>query len=400
MGNHSFWTETRGSATVAINTGTPKYLGSLFRFEQTARLRGDPENPDSYLQAPIPPLMDEDGRLFVVDRDAHRIAVFDASGSYLTSIGREGDGPGDLRTPSRIRMENGLLHVSSRAYPPRLTRFRTDGSVVDVRTAQAPIFGPIPSYLDMTPDGTGLLITGTLEAENGDGFMTMAITTLSQDGDTLGVVSTPRVTIHRLVEADIMGLRQHAFDIQFAPYPQILFLSPDQIVTASGQADEIRYHDLRGRLTRTVRTGIPAARVTEADRQRALQLLDEAVQLTEAEPAGPRADLTAAFARARREHPFFAEPKARWDRMHVDDRGYLWLRAPSPTAYSGLENQAHHYYLISPQGENLGSCTWPAVTEGRVQRGHLLAIITDADTGDRIPTVYRIEPDLPGLKYP
>lgn len=45
---------------------------------------------------------DASGNLYVLDDGNHRVQIFDASGRFLRSVGREGEGPGEFTMPSRI----------------------------------------------------------------------------------------------------------------------------------------------------------------------------------------------------------------------------------------------------------------------------------------------------------
>jgi DNA-binding beta-propeller fold protein YncE len=54
----------------------------------------------------------ERGRLYVVDTDAHAVAVFDAAGNYLSTIGRPGGGEGEFNFPLDAAVDpEGNLYV-------------------------------------------------------------------------------------------------------------------------------------------------------------------------------------------------------------------------------------------------------------------------------------------------
>lgn len=93
-----------------------------------------------------------DGRFLVADGGARNLKLFDARGSYLTSIGREGDGPGEFRHPYRLaEMADGQLA----ALDPVLARVTvfSPGGAFD-RTYR------IPQALD--PTGTAINLRGLL----------------------------------------------------------------------------------------------------------------------------------------------------------------------------------------------------------------------------------------------
>lgn len=55
------------------------------------------------------------------------------------------------------------------------------------------------------------------------------------------------------------------------------------------------------------------------------------------------------------------------------------------------------FLVLSPEGEFLGTTTMPDA--GSVSRGHLLTMAEDPETGEHLPTVYRIRAAVPGLGY-
>jgi len=105
-------------------------LENLVRFDIS-----DPDLPDVSFANPLvftdPSLImgqlagvavDNDGRVFVADRDNSAIYLFDKDGSYETTIGGAGDGPGEFRTLRNIAAGSGYLHAFDMSQR-RITRF-------------------------------------------------------------------------------------------------------------------------------------------------------------------------------------------------------------------------------------------------------------------------------------
>lgn len=59
-------------------------------------------------------LADSSGRVFIGDYNANKIHVYHSDGSYLSSIGREGDGPGEFRRISQMRIGSELIYIFDR----------------------------------------------------------------------------------------------------------------------------------------------------------------------------------------------------------------------------------------------------------------------------------------------
>src|SRR5690606_2841317 len=71
----------------------------------------------------------DDGRLWIADRINHRIVALDADGRELLSLGREGAGPGELRSPEAVAVADSgvfVLDLGNR----QLQRLAFDGRLV------------------------------------------------------------------------------------------------------------------------------------------------------------------------------------------------------------------------------------------------------------------------------
>jgi hypothetical protein len=105
-------------------------LENLVRFDVS-----DPSIPEISFNSPIaftdPSLImgqitevvvDESGRVFVADRDNSSVYMFDKDGKYITTIGGEGDGPGEFRSLRNLAAGSGYLHAFDMSQR-RITRF-------------------------------------------------------------------------------------------------------------------------------------------------------------------------------------------------------------------------------------------------------------------------------------
>ncbi|MFC1493287.1 6-bladed beta-propeller [candidate division KSB1 bacterium] len=74
---------------------------------------GDLENKDENynLYNALDLTKDNDGNFYIVDNGNHRIQVFDNSGKYIRTIGRQGQGPGEFTYPGNINIMNDSLFI-------------------------------------------------------------------------------------------------------------------------------------------------------------------------------------------------------------------------------------------------------------------------------------------------
>jgi hypothetical protein len=74
--------------------------------------------------------VDEDGRIYVLDRQANQLRIFAPDGSHLQSVGRTGEGPGEFRAANGMRWiaPDSLVVVDQRG--DRYTILTRDGTFV------------------------------------------------------------------------------------------------------------------------------------------------------------------------------------------------------------------------------------------------------------------------------
>ena len=97
--------------SVVTNSGTPPVLD--WTLDTTRVFGGDESGPATFYQA-RPALIDVDsqGRIYVLEPGEYRVTVFDSTGEALTSMGRQGEGPGELAWPLSVSAgEDGFTYV-------------------------------------------------------------------------------------------------------------------------------------------------------------------------------------------------------------------------------------------------------------------------------------------------
>lgn len=106
-----------------------------------------------------------DGGFAVLEQVPAEIRVFDSSGQFRHRIGREGDGPGEFRSPVELAVLEGdtILVWDRRAQ--RLSWFSADGTLERERTLREP--GGIRTIrrVALSPSGAALVLGATTTAE-------------------------------------------------------------------------------------------------------------------------------------------------------------------------------------------------------------------------------------------
>ncbi len=374
--------------TVARTTGGALFAGNIFTFEPIVRLHQDPANIQSLMTAPTQFLEGPHGRYYVPDYRDGRIAVFDAQGHYVQDIGRRGEGPGEF-VSLRLQSIIGDTISTFDFQLQRGTRFGTDGHLIDV--FRLPIGGGFAVGLQCHPDGR--LIVDTVEGtdRNGVGSTSSRVTIYASAGDdTLGHVATGFVEENQMqmIEMPDGSVSTLSSDMPYASHASCFYIPGLGIVATEGEQPEIRRYDLRGRLTHLFVAELEERPLTEAVKsayeERLWQRRVERARELGREPQPVREI----------KYPdsigFFG-----W--ATGDQSGYVWLADVWSTAEHS-EERGFVFHVFDPAGRYLGLAEAPA-SRFRIQGDKLMAIIEDPDTGENVPTVFRIVPAIDGLTY-
>jgi len=96
--------EKKNEITIVSNPIGPKYKNHLFKMEEDLRI-GEKTGEEEYLFSyPRGIVVDNKMNIYVLDQNLRHIQVYNANGSYIQTIGRKGQGPGELSNPLSIHM--------------------------------------------------------------------------------------------------------------------------------------------------------------------------------------------------------------------------------------------------------------------------------------------------------
>jgi hypothetical protein len=389
---HEFITRTEEGMVTAVNRGGPRFTEPIFRFEEVLELREDPGNEASFLYRPRGFVQDEAGRFYVNDYGNRRIAVFDASGAFSRGMGRAGEGPGEFRYLFDLQVEGGIVQAFDHELN-RLTRFRTDGTLLDVVT-----LGTIPVDLGLgnvlegflTPDER-LVLRSQQDIPDPDFQISRnRLVVLDAEHRLLWETATPEYK--HVTWAVFRGRRGLGVMLPFPRTGSISFQPEQGVLVSPGDAPILLRYDLDGNVVRRIRLELEARPFTAGDRSRVLQDYDR--RIAEASEA------TAEQLRATKEALIFPEFWPWWEGAGLDDAGRIWLGTAEHGADRETAGGGTFYKVLDPRGEYLGDARVPPLRYTRFSRGRLLGQRTDPETGAEHLVVFRIVPAVAGLKYP
>lgn len=117
-----------GDVIVVKNPKEPLYRTPVLELTEDLSL-GGPDALGDYAFSQIRHFaVDDSGAIYVLDyKDAH-VKVFEASGKYLRTIGRKGQGPGELEAPRSVSIDRAAGELAVLQTSRRMSFFKLDGT--------------------------------------------------------------------------------------------------------------------------------------------------------------------------------------------------------------------------------------------------------------------------------
>jgi len=322
------------------------------------------------------------------------MAVFNPQGDFVRSFGKVGDGPGEFRSMYLLHIVGDVLSIHDTIHL-RTTLYKTDGTLLEVISNTKKLSGF--QRLHRTPDNRFVYelprvpeVEGVEldNADGWDGWMGRQVIVTNADDDTLALVQTPFVKNFYTYS---YGSGGGSASMAYSGEAEAIYVPGRGILVSTGLLPEIEWYDLEGDLSKRLRFELNQEPVTSKDKSAIRRRMEESFERNQGRvPPG--------WDSARRKALKFHEYKAFWDRVIIDDAGYLWLGIPEErdhlSSFSG-----HLYRVISPDGEYLGNSRLPT-RNGNVTQGLFLGYVIDEETLGAIPTVFRIVPIVADLDYP
>jgi len=116
-----------GGVTIVKNPKEPLYKTPILELKEDLSL-GGPEAQGDYAFGQIRTfVVDDEGAIYVLDTKSSHVKVFDKSGKYVRTIGRKGQGPGELENPMTLSFNRTSGELAVHQASRRMSYFTTDG---------------------------------------------------------------------------------------------------------------------------------------------------------------------------------------------------------------------------------------------------------------------------------
>ncbi|HSM09158.1 MAG TPA: 6-bladed beta-propeller [Gemmatimonadota bacterium] len=322
----------------------------------------DGEGPELFGQVSAV-LLGREGDLYVLDGQASEVRVFGPDGTFRRTLGRAGQGPGELNRPAGMALDSeGRLWIMNWGNA-RYTAFDASTGELHRETRRLASFAALPwpgrfDELDRLVDiGLG---------RNGDPVVLRTDTAF---------VPVDTLSLPKAAEEDQIMFRRDGMMVMsamepFAPRPAWAPRPHDGIVMGMGAEYRLHRVGFDGDTTMTVELLRDPARVSEAERDSAMAAWEEMAERTR----GATPD----------RQPRVRETKPAHGALFVDDRDRIWVQASRAEAGPAWD-------IFGEDGRFLGQVSVPLPPGFPTPsvRNDRLALVTELDG---VPTVvvYRI----------
>lgn len=277
--------------------------------------------------------VDQDGNIYVMDRGSFRIQKFNKDGSYIQTIGRRGQGPGELERPTFLTLdEEGNIFVK-------------DGSKIQIfnRDDQFERSFPIPlnsNHFKITREGNFL----------GERRTIMPPDNLSEDVVLMNDKSTVLKTIASFssIKMDSMFNREDRFTILA---PELCFCPSMKDYAVYGFPSEYRLFvvDSSGNVIKIIEKSEPAEKISGKERNKIIDILMDDIASRKSARQVLRGELekNVLISKFR---PFF-------DKIRIDEKGNIYaeklksyLSDEKGYGFDFFNNQGYYLYRIKITG--------------------------------------------------
>jgi hypothetical protein len=117
-----------GDVTIVKNPKEPLYKTPVLELEEDLSLGGAKAQGDYAFGQVRTFAVDDAGSIYVLDTQSAHVKVFDKSGKYVRTIGRKGQGPGELDGPRMLSINKAKGELSVLEISRRMSFFKLDGT--------------------------------------------------------------------------------------------------------------------------------------------------------------------------------------------------------------------------------------------------------------------------------
>lgn len=312
------------------------------------------------------------GAIAVADAMAREIRIFDEAGLHVSTVGGEGEGPGEFTSLWWIAELGGDSIAAVDNLNARISMFDGDGEFARAFQVPRPDGAAAPNIVGFLGDGEAVFHARTAPPSQDAGKTSTVLVFTVRDGEVSAEVGE---FVDRKLGANGLGL---GFGGQ-----AVLAVADSLIWYAHTSRFEFRVVDRDGSVLRIVRVNRTPRPVTEEDMAQARARVEESLARQGATAATARRIMETEFADT---HPVHGQ-------MLVDALRYLWVAGSRRSLLDSdhPEERQERWDVFDPDGRLLGRVTTPdGFRVAQIGEAFVLGVHTDALGVERV-RLYRLE---------
>jgi hypothetical protein len=175
--------ETRDGVRCVVNPAEPMEKAVIATAKELWRIGGETDDENEFFGVITQLLTDKKGDVYLLDAQLNQVKVFSASGEFIRSIGREGEGPGEFRSGvGMFFTDDGKIAVMQVA-PGRIVLLTPEGEPAGEHPLPVREDGGMVILLGGSSRGGNLVIAGAVNAFSEGRFdQTRYLARLALDG--------------------------------------------------------------------------------------------------------------------------------------------------------------------------------------------------------------------------
>lgn len=186
--------EIVGGIKLIANPETPKFGSFAFELEEDLAI-GDVEDEDYFFPRRVTLSVDDAGNIYVCDNGNRRVQQYDRNGTFVRTVGRQGQGPGEYTYPSRLFLDKAGNPVveGNRS----LLRYDKDGVFQEKIALKG-------SYMRLIPGPNGTYIGSTQPNALAEGGARTAVIQIGENGEPVGTIAEFPVSANTAARATVL----------------------------------------------------------------------------------------------------------------------------------------------------------------------------------------------------
>lgn len=323
-----------GGVTHVKNPATPMEKPLVLTLDEQWRIGGESEGEGEFFGLISDIALHPKGEVYLVDTQLSEVKVFSKEGKYLRTIGREGEGPGEFRRPSRLFFDpEGNLGVVQ-SQPSRVVMFKPDGTPGAPFPLKNPEDGGFRMLMGASYRGGSLVVQGgNFNHKEGSIERTSALVRLDRQGNEVA-------RFHQMASTSNMArlvLKEDEFGVPWAIGPQ------GDVYASLDRTWKLNVWSQDGKLQRVIELEYQPVMRTAAEIEKTKKQMSSRIQIrTGAGRVEPEFDISD------------RERDIRW--FAVGDDGNIWVLS-SRGCRDLPPGTLGHFDVFDPQGRYLQRVT-------------------------------------------